>query len=37
VGSKGQVQIKTFADGATAGKEKEKMVKEKLGKGYKRV
>lgn len=34
VGTKGQVQVKTFADAEKATKEKEKMVKEKLGKGY---
>jgi len=37
VGAKGQVQVKTFADAAATVKEKEKMVKEKLGKGYKVV
>lgn len=37
MGSKGQVQIKTFADTASVEKEKEKMIREKLGKGYKRV
>ncbi|WP_276502432.1 AAA domain-containing protein [Terrimonas pollutisoli] len=37
VGAKGQVQVKTFADAATTAKEKEKMVKEKLGKGYRIV
>lgn len=37
VGAKGQVQVKTFADAAATVKEKEKMVREKLGKGYKVV
>jgi superfamily I DNA and/or RNA helicase/predicted DNA-binding WGR domain protein len=35
VGTKGQIQIKTFPDQATALKEKEKMIREKVGKGYK--
>jgi len=34
IGTKGQVQVKTFADFATADKEKEKLTKEKLNKGY---
>ncbi|MES2777959.1 MAG: AAA domain-containing protein [Bacteroidota bacterium] len=34
IGTKGQVQVKTFADEATAVKEKEKMIQEKLSKGY---
>jgi len=34
VGTKGQVQVKTFKDEEEAGKEKGKMVREKLGKGY---
>lgn len=33
-GTKGQVQLKTFADEAAAKKEKEKMVREKMNKGY---
>jgi len=35
VGTKGQVQVKTFADAEKAMQEKEKLYKEKLGKGYK--
>ncbi len=35
VGTKGQVQIKTFDTAEKAIKEKEKMIKEKIGKGYK--
>jgi predicted DNA-binding WGR domain protein len=35
VGTKGQVHVKTFAKESTAQFEKDKMVKEKLGKGYK--
>lgn len=34
VGTKGQVQVKTFSDTETAMKEKEKLVREKKGKGY---
>jgi predicted DNA-binding WGR domain protein len=34
VGTKGQVQLKTFADETTALKEKEKSVREKTNKGY---
>ncbi|HTE09360.1 MAG TPA: AAA domain-containing protein [Chitinophagaceae bacterium] len=33
-GTKGQVQVKTFADAENAMKEKEKLIKEKKGKGY---
>jgi predicted DNA-binding WGR domain protein len=33
-GSKGQIQLKTFPDGDAARKEMEKLIKEKLGKGY---
>lgn len=35
VGTKGQTQIKTFEDADKASKEKEKMIREKLSKGYK--
>jgi predicted DNA-binding WGR domain protein len=35
VGTKGQVHVKTFAKESTAQLEKDKMVKEKLNKGYK--
>jgi len=34
VGTKRQVQVKTFEYNSKAMKEKEKLVKEKLGKGY---
>lgn len=34
MGTKGQTQVKTFSDAATAEKEKEKMIREKTGKGY---
>jgi uncharacterized protein (TIGR02996 family) len=34
VGAKGQVQTKTFADAAAAQKEADKLIKEKLAKGY---
>jgi uncharacterized protein (TIGR02996 family) len=34
IGAKGQTQTKKFADAATARKEHDKLVKEKLGKGY---
>jgi predicted DNA-binding WGR domain protein len=34
IGSKGQIQLKTFADGEAARKEMEKLIKEKQGKGY---
>ncbi len=34
IGTRGQVQVKTFADFSTAEKEREKLVKEKLNKGY---
>jgi predicted DNA-binding WGR domain protein len=34
IGTKGQVQIKTFADEAQVNREKEKMIREKTGKGY---
>src|SRR5262249_32675493 len=34
VGAKGQTQTKTFADAAAAQKEADKLVREKLGKGY---
>ncbi|HEV7782491.1 MAG TPA: AAA domain-containing protein [Chitinophagaceae bacterium] len=34
VGTKGQVQLKTFADNERAMKEKDKMIREKTGKGY---
>jgi len=34
IGTKGQVQLKTFADAEAAIKEKEKMIREKTGKGY---
>ncbi len=37
IGTKGQVQVKSFSDYETAAKEKEKMVKEKKAKGYNRV
>ena len=37
VGAKGQVQVKTFANATETVKEKERMVREKLGKGYKAV
>ncbi len=37
VGTKGQVQLKTFADNENAMKEKEKMIKEKTGKGYRKT
>jgi predicted DNA-binding WGR domain protein len=37
MGTKGQVQVKTFNDSDTALKEKEKAVKEKTTKGYKAV
>ncbi|MCP9752085.1 AAA domain-containing protein [Ferruginibacter sp. HRS2-29] len=33
-GTKGQVQVKTFADFAAADKEKERLIKEKTNKGY---
>ena len=33
-GTKGQTQIKQFADAAGAQKEHDKLVKQKLGKGY---
>jgi predicted DNA-binding WGR domain protein len=33
-GTKGQIQLKTFPDEEIANREKEKMIKEKLGKGY---
>lgn len=36
VGTKGQIQIKTFLDAETAEKEKNKMIKEKTGKGYRK-
>ena len=35
IGTKGQVQVKTFADNTVALKEKEKMMREKREKGYK--
>ncbi|TCD11118.1 WGR domain-containing protein [Pedobacter frigidisoli] len=35
IGTKGQVNIKTFSSPEIAQKEREKLVKEKLGKGYK--
>ena len=34
-GTRGQVQVKTFADEAMAEKERDKLLREKLGKGYK--
>src|SRR5690349_8941601 len=34
IGSKGQTQIKTFADAATARAAHDKLVREKLAKGY---
>ena len=34
IGTKGQVQVKTFTDENGARKEKEKMIREKSGKGY---
>jgi predicted DNA-binding WGR domain protein len=34
VGTKGQTQTKSFADEAKAQKEYDKLVKEKVGKGY---
>ena len=34
MGSKGQIQLKTFPDGEAARKEMEKLIKEKQGKGY---
>ena len=34
IGTKGQVQLKTFADTEAAIREKEKMIREKTGKGY---
>ena len=34
VGTKGQVQLKSFADEETALKEKEKLIREKTNKGY---
>jgi predicted DNA-binding WGR domain protein/DNA polymerase III delta prime subunit len=34
IGTKGQVQVKTFPDAETTEREKEKMVREKTGKGY---
>lgn len=34
IGTKGQVQIKTFTDEAQVTREKEKMIREKTGKGY---
>lgn len=36
-GSRGQVQVKSFADAAIAAKEKEKMIAEKIKSGYKRI
>lgn len=33
-GSKGQIQLKSFPDGEAAGKEMEKLIREKQGKGY---
>lgn len=36
IGTRGQVQLKTFADATTAMREKEKMIREKIGKGYKK-
>lgn len=35
IGTKGQIQVKTFASPDLAQKEKEKLVREKVGKGYK--
>jgi predicted DNA-binding WGR domain protein len=35
VGTKGQVQVKTFAKETTAQLEKDKLIKEKSNKGYK--
>lgn len=37
IGTKGQVQLKSFENAEKAVKEKEKMLREKLGKGYKSV
>ena len=37
IGTKGQVQLKTFEDAEKAAREKEKMIKEKTGKGYVRI
>jgi predicted DNA-binding WGR domain protein len=37
VGTKGQVQVKTFDDNVKAIFEKEKLYKEKLGKGYQKI
>jgi predicted DNA-binding WGR domain protein/CRISPR/Cas system-associated endoribonuclease Cas2 len=37
VGTRGQVQVKTFETAARAEEEKEKMIREKTGKGYKEV
>jgi predicted DNA-binding WGR domain protein len=37
VGPRGQVQVKTFETAARAEEEKEKMIREKTGKGYKEV
>lgn len=34
IGTKGQVQVKTFGDAAMAEREREKMIREKTGKGY---
>jgi predicted DNA-binding WGR domain protein len=37
VGTKGQVQVKTFAKETTAQLEKDKLVNERISKGYKEV
>jgi predicted DNA-binding WGR domain protein len=37
VGTRGQVQVKTFGTTARAEEEKEKMIREKTGKGYKEI
>jgi predicted DNA-binding WGR domain protein len=37
IGTKGQTQLKSFATSELAEKEKEKMVREKIGKGYRNV
>ena len=37
IGTTGQTNVKTFADAAAAAKHAEKLINEKLGKGYKEV
>jgi predicted DNA-binding WGR domain protein len=34
VGTKGQLQLKSFPDEEAAGREMEKLIREKMGKGY---